>query len=152
MPRSSLQDLATLPSAQLLTSDGSGPGAAAWVVALGRELYVRTAPGADVPRLGGGRARVRVSGVEHPVTLAEVAPEVHDLLDDAYRTKYGRCAPDKLSAVVSDVAAATTLRLSPRRPSLWERTVPLLDAVTAWGRDRPRRRGAPAAEARCVAC
>lgn len=132
MPSTSIDALSTLPVAQLLTSDGPGPGAPAWVVSLGHELYVRSAPGAGWMRPAGGRARVRVAGEEHPVTLAEVAPEVHDLLDDAYRAKYGRCGPEKVSALVSDAAAAATFRLSPRPATLWERTVPLLDAVVSW--------------------
>ncbi|WP_407319671.1 DUF2255 family protein [Isoptericola halotolerans] len=152
MPSTSIDALASAPVAQLLTSDGPGPGAPAWVVSLGHELYVRSAPGLGGTWPGGGRARVRVAGAEHPVTLAEVAPEVHDLLDDAYRATYGRCGPDKVSALVSDGAAAATFRLSPRRATLWERTVPLLDAAESWW----RRLRAPAtdrtSEALCPSC
>ncbi|WP_418275328.1 DUF2255 family protein [Isoptericola jiangsuensis] len=132
-----LRDLVTSPTARLLT--GEGPGVTAWVVELGRDLYLRTVPGAAV---GGGRARVLVSGVEHLVTLADVAPEVHGPLDDAYRAKYGRCTPEKLSALVSDAAAATTFRVGVRRPTLAER----LGVVRAVVRERAR--GARAAGAR----
>jgi hypothetical protein len=153
MPRPSLDALAAHPVAQVLTSDGAGPGALAWVVSLGHELYLRSAPGSESLRPGGGRARVRVSGVEHHVTLAEVAPEVHDLLDDAYRAKYGRCGPEKVSALVSEVAVAATFRLSPRRATLWERTVPWMErAETWWARARTVRRGTGAAEVPCPTC
>ncbi|WP_402463409.1 DUF2255 family protein [Isoptericola aurantiacus] len=155
MTTPSLQDLATLPSAHLVT--GEGPGTPAWTVELGHELYVRSAPGSGTPRTSGGRAVVRVAGVEHHVTLAEVAPEVHDLLDDAYRAKYGRCTPEKVSAVVSDVAAATTFRLTPRRRPWWEVAVTALAdraprRPSAWPAGVPgavRRRGA---EVPCTAC
>lgn len=149
MPPTTLQDLASRPTAQLLTSDGAGPGHPAWVVALGPELYVRSAPGPERLRLSGGRARVRAADVVHHVTLAEVAPEVHGPLDDAYRAKYGRCAPGR----VSDARAATTFRLSPRRPTLWERTVPLLDRAQAWwDRVRPARTASRAGDVPCPSC
>ncbi|MCK0116724.1 DUF2255 family protein [Isoptericola sp. S6320L] len=149
MPTAALEDLASLPTAQLLTSDGAGPGSPAWLVSLGRDLYMRSAPGGERLRPGGGRARVRVADVVHHVTLAEVAPEVHGLLDDAYRAKYGHCTPDR----VSDVAAATTFRVSTRRPSLWERTAPLLDRGQAWwDRVRPVRGEARAGEVPCPTC
>jgi hypothetical protein len=120
---SSPRDLSTLAAAPAvrLVIDGAETAAKSWVVRVGADLYVRTAPGALSAWWGGGPARVRVDGAEHPVVLAEVAPEVHSLIDDAYRAKYGRCAPEKVDVVVSDVAAATTFRLRPRRAPWWER-------------------------------
>ncbi|MFV2143928.1 MULTISPECIES: DUF2255 family protein [Isoptericola] len=153
MTDTTLQDLASLPTAQLLTSDGSGPGNPAWVVSLGHDLYVRSAPGGERLHPGGGGARVRVADVVHHVTLAEVAPEVHGPLDDAYRAKYGHCAPERVSAVVSDAAAATTFRVSTRRPTLWERTAPLLDRAQAWwDRVRAERGVARPGEVPCPSC
>ncbi|GAA1979200.1 hypothetical protein GCM10009718_14910 [Isoptericola halotolerans] len=151
MPRPGLDALAALPVAQLLTND-AGPATPAWVVSVGRELYVRPGPGGEALGLGGGRARVRTADGVHHVTLAEVAPEVHAVLDDAYRAKYGRCGPEKVSALVSDVAAAATFRLGSRRPSLWERTVPLLDRAATWWERVRAPRGARATRVPCPSC
>jgi hypothetical protein len=149
----SLRDLATTPTARLLTEDG--PGVTTWLVELGRNLYVRSTPGGAAPSgTRGGRARVVVAGVEHPVMLVEVAPEVHGPLDAAFRAKYGRCTPEKVRALTSDAAAATTFRLDARRPTWAERAAGAKAAI------RDRRRFVGAGRARpatgddvpCVAC
>jgi hypothetical protein len=149
MTTTSLRDLATTPTARLLTGEGSG--ATAWVVALGRDLYLRAVPGAAP--FSGGRAHVRVSGTDVPVVLTEVAPEVHGPLDDAYRAKYGRCTPEKVSLLTSDAVAATTFRIGARRSTWAERVAATRAAV------RDRRRVARAArvtgrsdDVPCVSC
>ena len=84
-----------------------------WVVRDGDDLYVRSYRGSDGPRYRAarrsGRARIRAAGIEHDVTLT---PHDSDLavIDDAYRTKYGRSV--YVDAMVTDVAAATTLKLT----------------------------------------
>ncbi|PFG41601.1 uncharacterized protein DUF2255 [Isoptericola jiangsuensis] len=146
----SLRDLASTPTARLLTDDG--PGVAAWTVVHGRDLYVRSMPG-GAP-VAHGRARLLVGGAQHPVTLAEVAPEVHGPLDAAFRAKYGRRAPEKARALTSDAAAATTFRLDARRLTWAERVAAARVAV----RDRRRFAGAGRTgratgdEVPCVAC
>ncbi|MGF0118640.1 DUF2255 family protein [Promicromonospora sp. Marseille-Q5078] len=126
-------------------------GAAAlptWVVEVGGDLFVRSAPGASWPAgLAAGRGRVRVDGavgaVEQAVVLGEVEPELHGLLDDAYRAKYGACAPERVAEVVSDAAAATTFRLRSRRASWAERVASVVAAA------RGRRRVVEGAGAPC---
>lgn len=125
-----LEPVAAARSVKLLVD-----GAAAlptWVVQVGGDLFVRSAPGARWPAgLAAGRGRVRVDGAERAVVLGEVEPELHGLLDDAYRAKYGACAPERIAEVVSDAAAATTFRLRSRRASWGERAVAVLAAVRA---------------------
>jgi hypothetical protein len=149
----SLRDLATTPTVRLRTDDG--PGVTTWLVELGRHLYVRSMPGGTRSSgTHGQRAHVVVAGVEHPVLLAEVAPEVHGPLDAAFRAKYGRCTPEKVRALTSDAAAATTFRLDARRLTWAERAAVARAAV----RDRRRfvgagRTGTAAGdEVPCVAC
>ncbi|MFE5338737.1 DUF2255 family protein [Isoptericola sp. NPDC056578] len=115
-----------------------------WVVQLGHDLYVRSAPDA-ARRAGGGRAHLQVDGTRQPVVLAEVAPELHALLDDAYLAKYGRCAPEKVGAVTSDAAAASTFRVRLRRATWGERVAGA--AAAARLALRPRRAQEP-----CPSC
>ena len=114
-----------------------------WVVQLGHDLYVRAAP--DAARGATGRAHLQLDGARHPVVLAEVAPELHGLLDDAYLAKYGRCAPEKVGAVTSDVAAAGTFRVRLRRATWGERIAEAVDAARL--ARRPRRAPEP-----CPSC
>jgi hypothetical protein len=60
------------------------------------------------------QARIRVPGLEPDVIIADVgrgAPELRASVDAAYRTKYGRFGHQLM---VTDDAAATTLRLDPQ--------------------------------------
>ncbi|MER7930634.1 DUF2255 family protein [Streptomyces sp. NPDC096057] len=88
-----------------------------WVVRVGDDVYVRSFRGADGAWWRAARAThggfIRSGGVDKDVTLVEVTdPEINDLIDTAYRTKYGRFG----SAYVNPLLAArsTTLRLVPR--------------------------------------
>ncbi|MCK9794065.1 DUF2255 family protein [Isoptericola sp. 4D.3] len=129
-PALSVRDLADLGGAtvvQVVHAQEPGRPYRSWVVRLGRDLYVRSALGSVRP--AGGRAHLRVDGSRRPVVLAEVAPELHALLDDAYLAKYGRCSPEKVAAVTSDLAAASTFRVRPRRASWAERAEAAVDVV-----------------------
>ena len=121
-----LDTLAAATAVQVVPAREPGGPRRGWVVELGHDLYVRSAPGAG--RVVGGRAHLQADGTRHPVVLAEVAPELHTLLDDAYLAKYGRCAPEKVGAVTSDLAAASTFRVRLRRATWGER---LADAFEA---------------------
>jgi hypothetical protein len=86
-----------------------------WLVRVGDELFIRSYRGPD----GGwyrdairtGRGRVSVGAVGHDVVF-EPAPDVDQAaVDDAYRAKYGRSS--YVDAMVTNDAAATTLRLAP---------------------------------------
>jgi hypothetical protein len=89
-----------------------------WVVCVDDEVYVRTwyrrttgwfGHVVDFPQ-----ARIRVPGLETDVIIADVggaAPELRASVDAAYRTKYG---PSGHQSMVTNDAAATTLRLDPQ--------------------------------------
>jgi len=130
-----LDPLAAARSLKLVVEGVAAPPT--WVVQVGGDLFVRTAPGAGrTAGLVAGRGRVRVDGaasgpVERAVVLAEVEPELHGLIDDAYRAKYGACAPERVAEVVSDAAAATTFRVRSRRATWGERVLSTLRAVRA---------------------
>ncbi|MDO8145832.1 DUF2255 family protein [Isoptericola sp. 178] len=117
-----------LPTGGVVHLLGEEVPAPAWLVRVGAETYLRSAkPHAVVDTRG--RGRVRVGGTDLHVVLSEVAPEMHDLLDDAFRTTYGRCRPDQVADMVSDDAAASTYRLRRRRPGLAERVA---GRITTW--------------------
>ncbi|WP_132994241.1 DUF2255 family protein [Gordonia zhaorongruii] len=86
-----------------------------WVVCSAGGVYVRTWYRRDTGWFGlvlrTGRARVRAPGVEADVRVEDIAlglSEVGAEIDDAYRGKYGS---GSTGGMVSDEAAATTLRL-----------------------------------------
>jgi hypothetical protein len=86
-----------------------------WVVHAVSDVYVRTWYRRDTGWFGhalrSGRARVRVPGLEADVRVEDVgagSPGLRADVDDAYRAKY---AGDSTGNMVTDDAAATTLRL-----------------------------------------
>ena len=87
-----------------------------WVVCAGGSVYVRTwyrhTTGWFGHVIDRPEARIRVTGLEADVTIADVGRDgaaLRETVDAAYRTKY---APGDQSMVTDD-AAATTLRLDP---------------------------------------
>jgi hypothetical protein len=87
-----------------------------WIVRHGDDLYIRSYRGAEGPWYRAARrsrrARIRAAGIEHDVILT---PHISDraVIDDAYRTKYGRSI--YVDAMVTDATAATTLKLTRHR-------------------------------------
>ena len=91
-----------------------------WVVRVSGHIYVRT-----WYRRGNGwfghavdsrRARIRVPGLEAGVAIEDIGDDKTELraeVDLAYRAKYGRYGETSVAQMVTDAAAATTLRLSP---------------------------------------
>lgn len=89
-----------------------------WVVCLGGQVYVRT----WYRRTGGWfgqavdsrRGRIHVPGVTADVVIEDVGSDqaVRAGVDAAYRAKYGRYGERTVAQMVTDDAAATTLRLS----------------------------------------
>jgi hypothetical protein len=62
------------------------------------------------------RARIRVPGLEAGVAIEDVGDDKTELraeVDLAYRAKYGRYGETSVAQMVTDAAAATTLRLFP---------------------------------------
>jgi len=89
-----------------------------WVVSTGGQVYVRTWYRRDTGWFGHAlashRARIRVPGVEADTVVEDLgqgALELRAGIDDAYRAKYG--SQGGTERMVTDEAAAATLRLSP---------------------------------------
>jgi hypothetical protein len=89
-----------------------------WVVSTGDQVYVRTWYRRDTGWFGhvlaASQARARVPGLEADVAVEDVGPgtpELRAAVDAAYKAKYGRSGGTE--RMVTDEAAATTLRLSP---------------------------------------
>ncbi|GAA4917612.1 hypothetical protein EV188_101678 [Actinomycetospora succinea] len=89
-----------------------------WVVSAGNQVYVRTwyrrSTGWFGRVLESGRARVHVPGLDADVTVDDLGTADREIVDDAYRAKYGaRYGAGSVERMVGDEAAATTLRLDP---------------------------------------
>ena len=89
-----------------------------WVVCVGDQVFVRTWYRRDTgwfaQALTSGRARIRVAGLEAAVTVVDVGADggQRAAIDAAYDEKYGRYGRPTVERMVSEAAAATTLRLS----------------------------------------
>jgi|GEM_PF-1161207 len=105
-------------------------GVPIWVVCVSGQIYVRTWYRRDSGWFGHAvdsrRARIRVPGLESEVTVEDVGAgrgvagrrggggdeaELRAGVDAAYLAKYGRYGETSVAKMVSDDAAATTLRL-----------------------------------------
>ena len=89
-----------------------------WVVRLGDDLYVRSVNGRTSTWFRGVQTRheghIRAGGVDKDVTFVEeVAPNLNDQIDAAYRTKYRRYPQYVAPMMVPEVRAAT-IKLVPR--------------------------------------
>ena len=90
-----------------------------WVVRAGDNLYVRAAygPGSRWHRAAwtSGQARISAGGVEKDVNVQDADSGVLDLIDAAYRDKYGRRYQSIVDSITDADHRATTLLLTPRR-------------------------------------
>jgi hypothetical protein len=93
-----------------------------WVVCVGEQAYVRTwhrrHSGWFGQALDSRRARIRVPGLEVNVAVEDVGEDPAELragVDAAYRVKYGRYGSTTIDRMVTDDAAASTLRLIPEQ-------------------------------------
>ena len=93
-----------------------------WVVCRSGQVYVRTWYRRDNGWFGHAvdsrRARIRVPGLAADVAIEDVGGGQAGLraeVDAAYRAKYGRYGETTVAQMVTDDAAATTLRLIPER-------------------------------------
>ena len=88
-----------------------------WVVAHGGRLYIRSVNGREAAWFRGAQSthdgHIRAGGVERDVTFVDVAHDIDDALDAAYRTKYGY-SPSSVARIVSPRARSATLELVPR--------------------------------------
>jgi hypothetical protein len=96
----------------------SGPGrwTPIWVVVAGRDVFVRTWHRRETGWYGGavrsGVARIRVGDASVNVTVEMIGDTDAAAIDASYRRKYGDLAA---RSMVTVEAAASTLRLNPRR-------------------------------------
>ncbi|MGD0704517.1 MAG: DUF2255 family protein [Trebonia sp.] len=91
-----------------------------WVVLASGQVYVRTWYRRDNGWFGHAvdsrRARIRVPGLAADIAIEDLGDdkaELRESVDAAYRAKYGRYGEATVDRMVSDDAAATTLRLIP---------------------------------------
>jgi hypothetical protein len=92
-----------------------------WVVRAGEDVLVRTwfrrSEGWFGHAVATERARVRVPGLEVEVAVEDIGDAdvaLRSAVDQAYRDKYGSPGGGSVARMVSDEAAATTLRIAPR--------------------------------------
>jgi hypothetical protein len=104
-------------------ADGTlGRAVPIWVVRAGGQVYVRTWYRRDSGWfghvVGSRRARIRVPGLEADVAVEDIGDvgELRASVDAAYRAKYGRYGETTVERMLTDDAAAATLRLVPQRP------------------------------------
>ena len=100
---------------------GRRPWVPIWVVCTDGRVFVRSWHRRDTGWFGRAvrslRGRVRVPGLETPVTITDVGSASSDVTDDvnaAYWTKYGGGA----GSMVTSPAAATTLELHREDPAV----------------------------------
>ena len=118
-----LEQIGTAEELQIATYRADGtlrPEVPIWVVRASGQVYVRTWYRRDNGWFGHvvnlRRARIRVPGLEVDVAIEDVGdagPELRASVDAAYRAKYGRYGETSVDRMVTDDAAASTLRLIP---------------------------------------
>lgn len=89
-----------------------------WVVRIDDGLYVRSYGGRSGSWYRHARrhphGHLRVPGIDRDVAFTVADDVATDIVDEAYRTKYGRRGGSYVGAMTRNDVAATTLRLSPR--------------------------------------
>ncbi len=93
-----------------------------WVVRLDDDLYVRSVNGRTSAWFRGVEVRheghIQAGGVDKDVTfMEEVAPDINNQIDAAYRTKYRRYAASIVNSIVTPKARSATIKLVPRSTS-----------------------------------
>ena len=85
-----------------------------WSVRVGDAIYIRSVNGPDASWFRGtqirGEGRIVAGGVTKDVKFSRIDDNNAEI-DSAYRAKYGRGSA--VSAITSDTAASTTLRVDP---------------------------------------
>ena len=86
-----------------------------WLVRVGADVLIRASTGPEggwfLTANRSGQAPIHAAGVAYDVEVAAVADVDRVAIDAAYCAKYGRSS--YVDDIVSDRAAATTLRLTP---------------------------------------
>jgi hypothetical protein len=115
-----LSQVAGADELQVTSVRGDGTrssGRTIWVVQVGDDLYVRSVNGTDGAWYRGTQVRhqghVEVGGVSRDVTFTDIGHGMDSQVDAAYREKYRRYAANIVDSIVTQQAAATTMRLDP---------------------------------------
>ena len=118
-----LERISTAEELHIATSRADGTFRRAvpiWVVGVSGQVYVRTwyrrGSGWFGHAVNARRARIRVPGLEADIAIEDVGDDQAELrasVDAAYHAKYGRYGETTVDRMVSDDAAASTLRLIP---------------------------------------
>ena len=91
-----------------------------WVVRLGDDVYVRSYKGRTAAAWFRGalvrhEGHIQAGGVDKDVTfMEEVASDINNQIDAAYRAKYRRYAASIISSIASPEARSATIKLVPR--------------------------------------
>jgi len=90
-----------------------------WVVQHGDDLYVRSYNGRDAAWFRSTQTcregSIRAGGILKDVTFEEeINPGINDLIDAAYRSKYGHYSASYINQMVSAETRAATIKLVPR--------------------------------------
>jgi hypothetical protein len=93
------------------------PAVPIWVVRAGDDIYVRSYRGTDGTwfqhATADGTAHIHAGNVDSEVTVRRTGTAVRTEIDEAYRTKYAGYGHAYTEPMTADVAAATTLQLTP---------------------------------------
>jgi hypothetical protein len=98
--------------------DGSlRPFVPIWIVTVDGALYVRSYRGTGGAWYRHATAHpagtIQADGLQRDVTLTAADPATRDLIDAAYRTKYGRYGDSYLQTMLGEQAVASTMKLIP---------------------------------------
>ncbi|MEP6985923.1 MAG: DUF2255 family protein, partial [Chloroflexota bacterium] len=89
-----------------------------WVVRVENDLYVRSVNGRDSAWFRGTQVRheghIQAGGIDKDVTFVDVAADISDQIDAAYRTKYRHYAANIINSTLSPKAQSATIKLVPR--------------------------------------
>lgn len=88
-----------------------------WVVQVGDDLYVRSVNGTDGAWYKGTQVshqgHVEAGGVSKDVTFTDIGHGMDSQVDAAYQDKYQRYPANIIGSIITQQAAATTMRLDP---------------------------------------
>ena len=95
------------------------PAVPIWVVRVGDGIYVRSYRGTGGAwfrhTAAGGSAHIQAGSVTSEVTVTPASATARAEIDQAYRAKYGSFGRAYIDPMTADLAAATTLQLTPER-------------------------------------
>ena len=90
-----------------------------WVVRVGKDIYVRSAYGANATWFRGTQVRregrIDAGGIRKDVAFEVADPAAGDQIDAAYHDKYRRHGAQYVNSVITAEARSTTIKLVPRR-------------------------------------